>query len=91
MIEIFGKPNCPYCSRAIKLCQLNRYEFINKQLDVDYTREELLEIFPMAKTFPQIKIDDLIIGGFDDLDKWVKDQKIKAEAKKPRGVYDIRL
>ena len=81
MIEIFGKPNCPYCSRAIRLCQLERYEFVYKQLDVDFTREELMENFPGARTFPQIKIDDIIIGGFDDMDRWVKEQKLKAKAK----------
>ena len=39
-------------------------------LDEDFTREELFEIFPTARTFPQIKIDGESIGGFDQLQKW---------------------
>ena len=39
-------------------------------LDEDFTREELFEIFPTARTFPQIKIDGESIGGFDQLHAW---------------------
>ena len=36
----------------------------------DFTREEVLELFPGARTFPQIKIDDVNIGGYTELEKW---------------------
>ena len=33
-------------------------------------KEELLELFPTARTFPQIKVDGESIGGFDQLHAW---------------------
>ena len=39
-------------------------------LDEDFTREELFEIFPGARTFPQIKIDGENIGGYQQLEEW---------------------
>ena len=77
MIEIYGKPQCPYCDRAKALCEQNDYEYIYNQLDVDFTREELMEQFPTARTFPQIRIREssntwTYIGGYDQLDKWHK-------------------
>ena len=35
-------------------------------LDEDFTREELLEKFPHARTFPQIVIDGENIGGYSN-------------------------
>lgn len=70
MIEIYGKPMCPYCDKAKALCEQNGYEYVYKQLDVDFTREELFEQFPGARTFPQIKVDDEVIGGYQQLEVW---------------------
>ena len=70
MIEIYGKPMCPYCDKAKALCEQNGYEYVYKQLDVDFTREELFEAFPGARTFPQIKVDDNPIGGYQQLEVW---------------------
>jgi len=70
MIEIFGKPQCPFCDKAKLLCQTHRYKFKYRQLGEDFTREELFEQFPNARTFPQIRINGDPIGGYDELEKW---------------------
>ena len=57
MIEIYGKTQCPYCDMAKQLCQQEKLDYNYSQLDVDFTREQLFELFPGARTFPQIKID----------------------------------
>lgn len=67
MIEIWGKPNCPYCERAKALCETRNLKYTYKQLDVDFTRDEILETFPGAKTFPQIIVGGVKIGGYDKL------------------------
>tara|TARA_R100001460_G_scaffold4800_2_gene13493 strand:- start:14177 stop:14401 length:225 start_codon:yes stop_codon:yes gene_type:complete len=67
MIEIYGKPNCPYCDKAKSLCEQKNLEYVYKQLDADFTREELFEQFPGARTFPQIRVDGEAIGGYDNL------------------------
>jgi glutaredoxin 3 len=70
MIEIFSKPSCPYCVKAKTLCEQQGYEFEYKMLDEDFTREELFEQFPTARTFPQVRINGTAIGGYDNLLEW---------------------
>ena len=50
MIEIYGKPQCPFCDRAKALCEQRELEYTYKQLGTDFTREEVLEMFPGART-----------------------------------------
>ena len=40
-------------------------------LNQDYSREQFFEIFPTAKTFPQIIINGEKIGGYHELEKWM--------------------
>lgn len=66
-VEIWGKPQCPYCNQAKALCDQKQIPFTYKELGKDFTREEVLEEFPGARTFPQIKADGVAIGGFTEL------------------------
>ena len=68
MIEIWSKPNCPFCDKAENLCIQRELEFKKYMLDVDYSREELFEKFPSARTFPQITIDGNLVGGYTEFD-----------------------
>lgn len=70
MIEIFGKTQCPFCDKAKQLCERENYTYEYKMLDEDFTREELFEQFPGARTFPQIRIDGNAIGGYTELVAW---------------------
>lgn len=67
MIEIYGKPGCPYCEKAKKLCDTRLLKYNYYTLDKEYTREALLEMFPGARTVPQIRIGSTRIGGYDQL------------------------
>jgi glutaredoxin len=67
MIEIYGKPACPHCDQAKRICEQRELEYKYFQLDTDFTREEVLEMFPGARTFPQIKVSGKSIGGKDQL------------------------
>jgi len=67
MIEIYGKPACPFCDKAKTLCEMKGLEYTYKSLGTDYTKEELLECFPNARTVPQIKVDGECIGGYTEL------------------------
>ena len=40
-------------------------------LDEDYSRDQFFEIFPAAKTFPQIIINGEKIGGYHELERWM--------------------
>ena len=88
MIEIYGKPQCPFCDQAKLLCQTQRYEFTYKQLDEDFSREELMEIFPTARTFPQIRINGENIGGFTELKAWHdKRGNLESTYERPQNQY----
>ena len=69
MIEIWSKPNCIFCEKAEKLCQIKGLKYKKYMLDVDFSREDLMSKFPEARTFPQITQDDQYIGGYTELEK----------------------
>ncbi|MDA7834207.1 glutathione S-transferase N-terminal domain-containing protein [bacterium] len=73
MIEIFGKPMCPFCDQAKALCESRGLKYTYKSLGTDYTKEELLEAFPGARTVPQIRINGTAIGGFDKLGPYLEE------------------
>tara|TARA_B110000503_G_scaffold132423_1_gene208368 strand:+ start:711 stop:962 length:252 start_codon:yes stop_codon:yes gene_type:complete len=73
MIEIYGKSNCGYCEKAKALCEMRNLKYNYYQLDTEFTREELLEMFPSAKTFPQIKVNGNAIGGYDRLGSYLEE------------------
>ena len=71
MITIYGKPACPFCDKAKAFCEMNGFAYEYRSLGTDYTKEELLETFPGARTVPQIIVGGNKIGGFDNLAKYV--------------------
>lgn len=73
MIEIFGKPQCPFCDKAKALCEQRGLKYTYKLLGTDYTKEELLETFPGARTVPQIRINGENIGGYDKLGTYLEE------------------
>jgi len=76
---IYGKNNCSYCEKAKVLLTAKKEKFEYLTLDEDYTREELLELVPDAKTVPQILLDDkdenetVYIGGYSQLEAYFED------------------
>jgi glutaredoxin len=77
VIEIFGKTDCPNCTKAKAFCEKNSLEFDYGILDEHFTKEELLQEFPTAKSMPQIRVitDDVIenLEGYDGLVSWFAD------------------
>ena len=67
MYTIYSKPSCSYCLQAKQLLETKQLPFVYKQLGVDYTLQELLEVSPNARTFPVILKDEELIGGYSDL------------------------
>jgi len=65
-VEIYSKPQCPYCVQAKALAEREGHELTYKMLDEDFDRETLMETFPGARTFPQIIVDGEKIGGYTE-------------------------
>lgn len=73
MIQIYGKTGCPFCDKAKVFCETRSYNYEYKMLDVDYSKEELIEAFPGARTVPQIKVNGTAVGGYSDFIKYVEE------------------
>lgn len=73
MIEIYGKPMCPFCDKAKALCEVRGFKYTYKSLGTDYTKEELMEQFPNARTVPQIKVHGKAVGGYDAFTQYIDD------------------
>ena len=65
-VEIYSKPQCPYCVQAKALAEREGHELTYKMLDEDFDRETLMETFPGARTFTQIIVDGEKIGGYTE-------------------------
>jgi len=66
-IVIYSKDNCTYCEQAKNLLKINDLEFRELKLNEDFSRDEILELFPTARTFPIIVINNTYIGGYSQL------------------------
>lgn len=66
---VWTKDACPYCVAAKNLLEQQGIEYEEKKIGVDYTREQLLEAVPTARTVPQIFLDGTHVGGFTELKK----------------------
>lgn len=67
---VWSKDNCPYCVQAKNLLQLKGIEFEERNITQGtWTKEQLLESVPNARTLPQIFLDEELIGGFNELKK----------------------
>lgn len=64
---VWSKDMCPYCEQAKSLLKMKGIEFEEKKVGYGYTKEDLLEAVPTARTVPQIFLDDQLIGGFQEL------------------------
>ena len=74
-VEIYSKPQCPYCDMAKELAEREEHDLTVKMLDVDFDREVLMETFPGARTFPQIIVNGDKIGGYQEFKKLVDGEK----------------
>lgn len=73
MIEIWGRDSCKFCNAAKALCEQRNLLYRYYQLGADFTREELIETFPSAKTYPQIKVGGIAVGGLDSFSQYLED------------------
>lgn len=64
---VWSKEQCPFCEQAKALLKLKGIEVEERKVGSDWTKEQLLEAVPAARTVPQIFLDDQLIGGFQEL------------------------
>lgn len=64
---VYSKYNCPYCDQAKALLNQKGIQVEERKIGDGYSKEDLLEAVPNARTVPQIFIDEKLIGGFTEL------------------------
>jgi glutaredoxin len=69
---LWSKYNCPYCDQAKALLTSKGITFEEKKIGDGYSKEELLEAVPNARTVPQIFINEQLVGGFTELREYLK-------------------
>jgi len=67
-VDIYTKAYCPYCTHALALLKSKSVAYQEIKIDGDMTlREAMIERSQGSYTVPQIFIDDVHIGGCDQL------------------------
>ena len=66
---VWSKDACPFCVQAKALLDSKGIEYEERNVSKDWTKEQLLEAVPTARTLPQIFLDDQYVGGFVELRK----------------------
>lgn len=72
---VWSKYNCPYCDQAKALLTQKGIPFEERKIGDGYTKEDLLEAVPSARTVPQIFLDGKLIGGYTELRKYMTEHK----------------
>lgn len=66
-VEIYTKPNCPYCTQAKKLLDKKGVKYTEIHIENDAAKREEMITRSGRYTVPQIFINGQSIGGYDDL------------------------
>lgn len=73
---MYTLPSCPYCERAKNILKIKKIEFLEKNISEsrDIAKEMIIKSGG-RKTVPQIFIGDYHVGGCDDLEALIRDNK----------------
>jgi glutaredoxin 3 len=70
---VWSKYQCPYCDQAKALLKSKGIVFEERKIGDGWTKEDLLEAVPTARSVPQIFLGEELIGGFTELKKRLED------------------
>lgn len=71
-IEIYGRPNCQWCTAAVNFLKRRGWEYSYHNL-VAMEPNKALDILNESgmKTVPIVKVDNIYIGGYDQLEAYI--------------------
>lgn len=64
---VWSKDNCAYCLKAKTLLETKGIQYEERKIGSPWTKEQLLEAVPNARTVPQIFFEGEYIGGYTEL------------------------
>ena len=68
MIELYTKQNCPYCVKAKNVLNSLNVQYSNYVVEQDISRDSILEMFPLARSYPIVVVNGEFIGGYTELE-----------------------
>jgi glutaredoxin 3 len=67
-VVVWSKDACGYCEQAKQLLKNKGIEFEERNITRGtWSKDQLLEAVPNARTLPQILIDEEVVGGYTEL------------------------
>ena len=66
-VVIYSKTNCASCKRAKVLAESKKCNVEYLTMGEDFSPQEMMQMFPGARTFPQIIFNDEKVGGLASL------------------------
>lgn len=66
-VEIFTRDFCSYCTRARRLLEAKGVPFVEHNASMDESFREVMVARSGKRTFPQVFVGDVHVGGCDEL------------------------
>jgi glutaredoxin 3 len=68
LAQVWSQTNCPACTEAKRLLDLHGIVVEERMLGINgYTKKDLIEAVPQARSVPQIFVDGVYVGGLQEL------------------------
>lgn len=68
--EVWSQTNCPACTEAKKLLERYGIQYYERMIGINgYTKKDLIDKVPDARSVPQIFLDGQYVGGLYELKK----------------------
>jgi glutaredoxin len=71
-VVVWSKYQCPNCEKAKNLLKSKNIEFEERKIGDGWTKEDLLESVPNARSVPQIFINSNLVGGYNELVTYIE-------------------
>jgi glutaredoxin 3 len=66
--QVWSQTNCPACAEAKRLLDQHGIAIEERMLGINgYTKKDLIEVVPQARSVPQIFVDGVYVGGLQEL------------------------
>jgi len=73
---VYSKDGCPYCTKVQQVLELAGLQHVVYKLNTDFTKEGFYAEFGNGSTFPQVIVDDRVLGGCSDTVQYLKEKNL---------------
>ena len=73
-VVMYTQDLCGYCTAAAKEFEKRDWTYMSHNIKHEDNHENLKELLPEVRTVPQIWIDEVYIGGYDQLMEWLNNR-----------------